>query len=99
MPGEVPLTLGIIPANLTPECAYLDSMALHKYGIASEHDCGLGFGHQKIVYDPQTTSGNSGDPLFNDQGEVIATNFAMVRYFGGSEFPISVHFGKSLLKP
>jgi DNA-binding response OmpR family regulator/S1-C subfamily serine protease len=53
----------------------------------------------KIVYDAQTTSGGSGGPLFNDQGQVIGINFAMVRDFGGSNFAIPVGFGKSLLKP
>jgi DNA-binding response OmpR family regulator/S1-C subfamily serine protease len=53
----------------------------------------------RIVYDAQTTSGGSGGPLFNDQGEVIGINFAMVRDFGGSNFAIPVRFGESLLKP
>jgi CheY-like chemotaxis protein len=52
----------------------------------------------KIVYDAQTTSGGSGGPLFNDQGQVIGINFAMVRDFGGSNFAIPVRFGESLLK-
>jgi S1-C subfamily serine protease len=51
----------------------------------------------KIVYDAQTTSGGSGGPLFNGEGKVIGINFAMVREFGGSNFPIPVGFGKSLL--
>ena len=53
----------------------------------------------KIVYDAQTTSGGSGGPLFDDQGEVIGINFAMVRDFGGSNFAIPVRFGRFLLKP
>ena len=53
----------------------------------------------KIVYDAQTSSGGSGGPLFNDQGQVIGINFAMVRDFGGSNFAIPVRFGESLLKP
>jgi DNA-binding response OmpR family regulator/S1-C subfamily serine protease len=53
----------------------------------------------KIVYDAQTTSGGSGGPLFNDQGQVIGINFAMVRDFGGSNFAIPVRFGESILKP
>jgi hypothetical protein len=38
-------------------------------------------------------------PLFNDQGEVIGINFAMVRDFGESNFAIPVRFGESLVKP
>jgi S1-C subfamily serine protease/CheY-like chemotaxis protein len=53
----------------------------------------------KIVYDAQTTSGGSGGPLFNDQGQVIGINFAMVRDFGGSNFATPVRLGESLLKP
>ncbi len=53
----------------------------------------------KIVYDAQTTSGGSGGPLFDDQGQVIGINFAKVRDFGGSNFAIPVRFGESLLKP
>jgi S1-C subfamily serine protease/DNA-binding NarL/FixJ family response regulator len=53
----------------------------------------------KIVYDAQTTSGGSGGPLFNDQGQVIGINFAVVRDFGGSNFAIPARFGRSLLKP
>jgi S1-C subfamily serine protease len=53
----------------------------------------------KIVYDAQTTSGGSGGPLFNDQGEVIGINFAILRDFGGSNFAIPVRFGESILKP
>jgi serine protease Do len=53
----------------------------------------------KIVYDAQTTSGGSGGPLFNDQGQVVGINFAMVRDFGGSNFAIPVRYARPLLKP
>jgi serine protease Do len=53
----------------------------------------------RIVYDAQTTSGGSGGPLFNDQGQVIGINFAILRGFGGSNFAIPVRFGELLLKP
>jgi DNA-binding response OmpR family regulator/S1-C subfamily serine protease len=53
----------------------------------------------RIIYDAQTTHGGSGGPLFNDQGQVIGINFAMLRDFGGSNFAIPVRFGRSLLKP
>ena len=52
----------------------------------------------KIVYDAQTTSGGSGGPLFDDQGQVIGINFAMVRDFGGSNFAIPIRYAKALLK-
>ena len=53
----------------------------------------------KIIYDAQTTSGGSGGPLFNDQGQVIGINFAVLRGFGGSNFAIPVHFARPLLRP
>jgi len=53
----------------------------------------------RIIYDAQTTSGGSGGPLFNDRGQVIGINYAMVRDFGGSNFAIPVRFGESILKP
>ena len=53
----------------------------------------------KIVYDAQTTSGGSGGPLFNDQGQVIGINFAMVRDFGGSNFAIPARYARLLMKP
>jgi serine protease Do len=52
----------------------------------------------KIVYDAQTTSGGSGGPLFNDQGQVIGVNFAMVRDFGGSNFAVRIRFAEALLR-
>jgi DNA-binding response OmpR family regulator/S1-C subfamily serine protease len=52
----------------------------------------------KIVYDAQTTSGGSGGPVFNDQGQVIGINFAMVRDFGGSNFAVRIRYGEALLR-
>jgi serine protease Do len=52
----------------------------------------------KIDYDAQTISGGSGGPLFNDRGQIIGINFAMVRDFSGSNFAIPVRFGESPLK-
>jgi DNA-binding response OmpR family regulator/S1-C subfamily serine protease len=52
----------------------------------------------KIVYDAQTTSGGSGGPLFNDQGQVIGVNFAMVRDFGGSNFAVRIRYAEALLR-
>ena len=52
----------------------------------------------KIVYDAQTTSGGSGGPLINRDGEVIGVTFAVVRDFGGSNFGVPIKFAEPLLK-
>ena len=44
----------------------------------------------KIVYDAQTTSGSSGGPLINKNGQVIGVTFAVVRGFGGSNFGVPI---------
>ncbi len=53
----------------------------------------------KIVYDAQTTSGGSGGPLINRDGEVIGVTFAVVRGFGGSNFGVPIRFAQPLIKP
>lgn len=53
----------------------------------------------KIVYDAQTTSGGSGGPLFNRDGEVIGVTYAVVKGFGGSNFGVPIRFAQPLLKP
>jgi len=53
----------------------------------------------KIVYDAQTTSGGSGGPLINRDGEVIGVTFAVVSGFGGSNFGVPIRFAQPLLKP
>src|SRR5260370_16072827 len=45
----------------------------------------------KIVYDAQTTSGGSGGPLINRDGEVIGVTFAGVKSFSGSNFGCPIH--------
>jgi DNA-binding response OmpR family regulator/S1-C subfamily serine protease len=52
----------------------------------------------KIVYDAQTTSGSSGGPLLNRDGEVIGVTFAVVKGFGGSNFGVPIRFAESLLR-
>jgi DNA-binding response OmpR family regulator/S1-C subfamily serine protease len=52
----------------------------------------------KIVYDAQTTSGGSGGPLINRDGEVIGVTFAVVRDFGGSNFGVPIKYAEPLLK-
>lgn len=53
----------------------------------------------KIVYDAQTTSGGSGGPLINKEGQVIGVTFAVVRGFGGSNFGVPIRYAQPLLKP
>jgi DNA-binding response OmpR family regulator/S1-C subfamily serine protease len=53
----------------------------------------------KIVYDAQTTSGGSGGPLINRDGQVIGVTFAVVRGFGGSNFGVPIRFAQPLIKP
>jgi len=52
----------------------------------------------KLVYDAQTTSGGSGGPLFNEDGKVIAVNYAILKGFGGSNFGIPIRFADPLLQ-
>jgi DNA-binding response OmpR family regulator/S1-C subfamily serine protease len=52
----------------------------------------------KIVYDAQTTSGGSGGPLINSNGQVIGVTFAVVRGFGGSNFGVPIKYAEPLLK-
>ena len=52
----------------------------------------------KIVYDAQTTSGSSGGPLINKNGQVIGVTFAVVRGFGGSNFGVPIRYAQPLLK-
>ena len=52
----------------------------------------------RIVYDAQTTSGGSGGPLINRDGQVIGVTFAVVRGFGGSNFGVPIRYAQPLLK-
>ena len=51
----------------------------------------------RIVYDAQTTSGSSGGPLINHEGQVIGVTFAVVRDFGGSNFGVPIRFAQAML--
>jgi S1-C subfamily serine protease len=51
----------------------------------------------RIVYDAQTTSGGSGGPLINHDGQVIGVTFAVVRDFGGSNFGVPIRFAQAML--
>ena len=52
----------------------------------------------KIVYDAQTTSGGSGGPLINRDGNVVGVTFAVVSGFGGSNFGVPIRYAQPLLK-
>jgi DNA-binding response OmpR family regulator/S1-C subfamily serine protease len=52
----------------------------------------------RIVYDAQTTSGGSGGPLINQEGQVVGVTYAIVRGFGGSNFGVPIRYAEPLLK-
>jgi S1-C subfamily serine protease len=52
----------------------------------------------KIIFDAQTTSGGSGGPLFNREGNVVGVTVAVLKGFGGSNFGIPIRFSQPLLK-
>jgi DNA-binding response OmpR family regulator/S1-C subfamily serine protease len=52
----------------------------------------------RIVYDAQTTSGGSGGPLINQEGEVVGVTYAIIRGFGGSNFGVPIRYAEPLLK-
>lgn len=52
----------------------------------------------RIVYDAQTTSGGSGGPLINQEGEVVGVTYAIVTGFGGSNFGVPIRYAEPLLK-
>lgn len=50
-----------------------------------------------VVYDAETTSGGSGGPVLNMEGEVVAVNSAIIPEFGGSNLGVPVEHGRALL--
>lgn len=52
----------------------------------------------RLVYDAQTTSGGSGGPLINQEGQVVGVTYAVVRGFGGSNFGVPIRYAEPLLK-
>jgi DNA-binding response OmpR family regulator len=51
----------------------------------------------RLVYDAQTTSGGSGGPVFNNNGNVIGVNFAMLSGFSGSNFAVPISHAAKML--
>ena len=52
---------------------------------------------RQLIYDAVTTSGGSGGPVFDADGEVIGVNFAVLRDFQGSNFGVPIRFARQLL--
>jgi DNA-binding response OmpR family regulator len=52
----------------------------------------------RLVYDAQTTTGGSGGPLINQEGQVVGVTYAVVKGFGGSNFGVPIRFAEPLLK-
>ncbi len=52
-----------------------------------------------VVYDAETTSGGSGGPVINLDGQVIAVNMAILPEFGGSNLGVPVEEARKLLEP
>ncbi len=50
-----------------------------------------------LVYDAETTSGGSGGPVLNLDGEVVAVNAAILPEFGGSNLGVPIERGRRLL--
>ncbi len=51
-----------------------------------------------VVYDAETTSGGSGGPVVNLDGEVIAVNMAILPEFGGSNLGVPIAEARKLLE-
>lgn len=53
---------------------------------------------RQLIYDAVTTSGGSGGPVFDADGEVIGVNFAILRDFQGSNFGVPIRFVRPFLQ-
>ena len=51
-----------------------------------------------VVYDAETTSGGSGGPVLNLQGQVVAINAAILREFGGSNLGVPIERATELIE-
>ncbi len=51
-----------------------------------------------VVYDAETTSGGSGGPVINLDGEVVAVNMAILPEFGGSNLGVPIAKARALLE-
>lgn len=52
---------------------------------------------EALVYDAETTSGGSGGPVLNSEGEVVAVNAAILPEYGGSNLGVPIAKLKALL--
>jgi S1-C subfamily serine protease len=51
-----------------------------------------------VVYDAETTSGGSGGPVLNLDGEVVAVNMAILPEFGGSNLGVPAAEARALIR-
>ena len=50
-----------------------------------------------IAYDAATTSGGSRGPVFSEEGDVIAVNFAIQRNFDGNNMGVPIRYARELI--
>ena len=50
-----------------------------------------------IVFDAPSAQGGSGGPVFNQNGQVIAVEYAVLQKFGGNSFGIPIAYARALL--
>ncbi len=67
------------------------------HGLATQTSLWFRLG-SAIIYDAETTSGGSGGPVFNLEGEVIAINRATLPAFGGSNIGVPIGHAIALLR-
>ncbi len=51
-----------------------------------------------LTYEAVTTMGGSGGPLFNQEGKVVAVNFAVLPQFSGANLAVPIRYALGLMK-